>query len=119
MAKNEAICKEIWELLDAEMSKRRDSDYETDEEQMGKLVNAYAFFAEMAEKCGGKLEKLKLKPAEIHGGVTAYFTLLYIKGEDLARFSSIVLDMTALSIDSMEDGDVCISFTIPRVFRKK
>ena len=95
------------------MDSRNDSDYTVNEVQLKKLENAYAFFLEHSENV-----KLDLVPREINGGITAYFTVLYLDGDDLARLSKIVGSMGALSIDSTIDGEVCISFTIPGIFRK-
>lgn len=113
------VADKVWELYEAEMASRNDADYEVNEVQMRKLIDAYAFFTEIAERDGGKIDKLKLNPKEINGGVTCYFTVFYLFGEDLMRFCKVVQSMSAISIDSMADGDVCISFTIPRVFQKK
>ena len=114
-----SVEQKIWELYEAEMASRNDADYEVNEEQMRKLIDSYAFFTEIAERDGGKVDKLRLKPKEINGGVTCYFTVFYLYGKDLQKFCEIVGNMSAISIDTTSDGDACISFTIPRVFKKK
>lgn len=113
------IAKKVWELYQAEMASRREEDYELNEVQMRKLIDSYAFFVEIAERDGGEIEPFKIEPLETTGGVTGYFTVFYLHGEDVQRFCKIVGNMSAISIDSTSDGDVCISFTIPRVFQKK
>lgn len=108
----------VFELYKQEMESRRNSDYEIDKTQMQKLTRAYEFFAEIAERDGGVVDPLKLEPKAVSGGITAYFTVFYLSGDDMARFSEIVGDMSAISLDSTIDGDVCVSFNIPGVFKK-
>ena len=103
---------EFYKIYEETMSRNNDN-FVVNEVQLKKLENAYAFFLEH-----GKNVELKLVPREINGGITAYFTVLYLDGDDLARLSRIVGSMGALSIDSTVDGEVCISFTIPGIFRK-
>ena len=112
------VSKKVWELYEAEMASRNNSDYQVDEEQMRKLIDAYAFFVEIAERDGGKVDPFRLVPKEVNGGVTCYFTVFYLYGKDVQRFCEIVRNMSAISIDSTSDEKVCISFTIPRVFKK-
>lgn len=111
--------KEFWEAVDAEMASRNDSDYEVNQPQMQKLIEAYSFFKRVADTSGGTVEPFKISPKAVHGGVTAYYTLFYLTGEDLKKLASIMGNMSAISIDSMANGDVCISFNVPNVFRKK
>jgi len=112
------VSTKVWELYEAEMASRNDADYEVNEEQMQKLIDAYAFFVEIAERDGGKVEPFKIKPKEVSGGITAYFTVFYVSGDDMMRFCKVVGNMSSISLDSTSDGDVCISFTIPKVFQK-
>lgn len=115
----EELLKLLMESYENEMASRNDSDYEVNEVQFRKLSNAYGFFSELVEKNNGTIEELKLTPKEVNGGITAYFTLLYVSGDDILRLSKVVGNMGTLSIDSTVDGEVCISFTIPGVFYKK
>ena len=108
-----------WEIYQEEMDSRSDDDYEPNEIQMKKLLDAYAFFQRICEKSNGSVEKLELIPHEEYCGITAYFTLFYLYGDDLAEFSQIVGNMSAICIDAMLDGTVCISFNIPKVYYKK
>lgn len=111
--------KQIWELYEQEMAKRNSDDYEANPEQMRKFINAYGFFSDLVKKNGGSIEPIRLAPTEVNGGITAYFTVFYLAGEEVARFSEVIKGASALSIDSLEDGTVCISFTVPKVFRHK
>ena len=110
---------EVWGIYEKEMASRKLEDYEADPEQMKKLAAVYRFFSENAAKNGGFLDPLRLVPTEVNGGITAYFTVFYIAGDEIARFCEAIKNASALSIDSLDDGTVCISMTIPRVFKHK
>ena len=110
---------EVWQVYEEELAKLSNDDYIINVAQMGKLREAYKFFHDITEECGGEIEPLKLEPKEVNGGITVYMTLFYLSDENLKKFGEIVGNMSAISIDAMEDGDVCISFTIPGVFRHK
>ena len=101
------------------MASRSNSDYEVNPEQMQKLIDAYGYFMEIAAIYNGTVEPLKLEPKRINGGITAYFTVFHLAGENIKRFCEVVQGFSALSIDSLEDGTVCLSFTVPKVFREK
>jgi len=111
--------REAWDIYENVLAERNNDDYVVNFEQMKKLKESYDFFAGLVEECGGEIEPLKLVPKEINGGVTVYMTLLYLSGENLKKFNDIVGNMSAVSIDAMDNGDVCISFTIPAVFKHK
>ena len=111
--------KVFWEVVDAEMASRNDSDYEVNQPQMQKLIEAYSFFKRVVDTSGGSIEPFRISPKAIHGGVTAYYPLFYLNGDDLKKLATIVGNMSAISIDSMSNGDVCISYNVPNVFKKK
>ena len=111
--------KMIWQLYQEEMASRDNADYEPDYDQMQKLVDAYAFFVEYAKKHGGRVEKVEIIPKREVCGVTAYFTLFAPFDEDLERFKKVMQDMSAITIDSLTNGDVCIDINIPGCFKKK
>ena len=111
--------KQIWEMYEKEMSSRKNADYEVTPEQMQKLIDAYGFFMEVAASGNGKVEPFKIVPKEVNGGITAYFSVFYLSGDDIQRFCKVVSSFSALSIDSLKDGTVCLSFTVPRVFKRK
>ena len=111
------ILDEAVSAYDRIMGDRRNADYVVDQCQMQKLTEAYEFFCEIAADCDGSIEPLKLEPKRENGDITVYCTLLYLDGENLKKFGKLVGDMGAISIDSMSSGDICLSFTIPGVFR--
>lgn len=116
---NKDYAKYVWELYESEMCSRSNADYEADPEQMQKLIDAYGFFMEIAASCNGTVNPLKLVPKEVNGGITAYFTVFHLYGDNLKRFYDVMQCFSAMSIDSLADGTVCLSFTVPNVFRHK
>lgn len=111
--------KRIWELYEREMQSRDNADYVVNKPQMQKLIDAYGFFEKLAIECGGEIEPFRIVAKEVNGGVTAYFRVFHIYGENIQRFSDIIRNVSALSIDSLTDGTVCLSMTVPRVFQHK
>lgn len=111
--------RQVWELYEEELSHRKSEDYEINRPQMDKLIETYSAFAYFASKCNGKIDPFRIAPTEENGDVTAYFTLLYLNGEDIAKFCDAVRNVSALSVDSLIDGTVCFSFVIPKVFKRK
>lgn len=115
----EDIIATAYELYERELASRSNRDYEVNQEQMDKFTEAYNFFVNTANKCNGDIAEVSLKPKEIHGGLTCEFTVFHLFGDQLREFSEVVKDMSALSIDAKTDGTVCISFTVPNVFKRK
>lgn len=109
----------VWGLWEKEIQSRSNSDYEPDKQQMDKLIAAYRLMNELAANGGGRVEPLRLVPKEVHCGITAYFTVFYATHENLLKICEVARSFSALSIDSLTDGTVCISFTIPNVFKRK
>lgn len=113
------LLKEFYEAAIQELEKRNNDDYEVDQVQMAKLVHAYQFFSNLAKRDGGMVEPFDITPKMVHSGITAYFTVFYVARDEMKEFAEIVGDMSALSLDATTDGQVCISFNIPNVFRLK
>ena len=100
------------------MSFRKDDDYEVNQDQMDKLCKLYRFFLDAAGSLGGKIKPFRLVPREEHGGVTATFLVFDLYGDQVPAFCEVLKECSAVTIDMTDDG-VCISCTIPNVFRKK
>lgn len=117
--KKDYYLRNLMEIYEQEYAKRNDSDYVIDDEQMRKFSDAYDYFVQMTASHGGKITDLQMKPKDVNGGLTVEFTLLHLYGNDLERFADTIRSMSALSIDATLDGKICISFTIPRVYKHK
>ena len=113
------LLKGVYELFLHDLESRNDDDYEVDKIQMAKLVRAYQFFSKLAKRDGGRVEPFDITPKMVHSGITAYFRVFYVALSEMEEFKEIVQDMTALTLDTTVDGEVCISFNIPNVFRLK
>lgn len=116
---DEQIVKNLGKLYNIVLSLRKDDDYEINQEQMDKLCALYRFFLDSADKLDGKAELCKLVPKEEHGGVTATFLVFDVYGDNVKKFAEVISHCSAIGIDSLADGQICIGCTIPNVFVKK
>lgn len=102
------------------ISLRSDDDYTLDKEQYKKLLAVLAFFLDTARACGGTVKPVSLTPRMEHGGITAEFIVFDLSNiSDLQRFSQIISYLSALTIDALTTGEVCIGVTVPNVYVKK
>ena len=115
----DALLKWAYEAYLKGIESRKDEDYEVDKVQMAKLVRAYRFFSDLAKRDGGHVEPFDITPRMQSSGITAYFTVFYVTDNEMEEFAEIMRDASALSMDSTLDNEVCISFNIPNVFRRK
>ncbi len=99
------------------LENEKNEDYEINEPQMKKLIEACNFFIDVAKECDGRVESIDIEPKFVHGCVTATFLVFSIWGEDISRFSKIVSYLSAMTIDETTDG-VCISVTVPDVYKR-
>ena len=113
---NEEYVRQLGMLYNATLSLRGDDDYIVNDPQMDKLCRAIAFFADQAVVLDGEVDPVALVPREEHGGLTATFVVFDLSGEACREFAEIAASASALDIDSLEDGRVSISLTIPDVF---
>ena len=112
---DEEYIRRLGQIYEQIMKIKKDENYVVNQPQMNKFVEVAEFFTDLAEKGSGKVEPIVLSPREEHGGVTATFSLLYIHGEDIAKFSKIISYTSAVTIDDTTEG-ACISVTVPNVF---
>lgn len=115
----EVDLKEVWEIYKKDLDSRDDKDYEMNQTQMKKLFRARSFFVRYAVENGGRVEEMDMSPKQKNCGVTGYFTFFSPFGEQLDEFKEIMQDISAISIDSLKNGDVCVSVIIPDVFVKR
>lgn len=93
--------------------------YDINEEQFQKLYDLAEFIKKYVDDNGGRVDLINLDPREIHSGITAYFVVFDLAGDDLARFCKVLSDASAVSFDCTQDEEVCVSITIPNVFVKQ
>ena len=116
---DEEYVRRLGMMYDKILSLRKDSDYVVNQPQMDKLVELLDYFLTKSKALDGEVQKVNLKPAEIHGGVTAHFLVFDTHGEDVQKFCKVLSYCSAIGIDALESGDVCIDCTIPNVFVPK
>lgn len=108
----------ILEML-SEMYKKAvsqpDEKYKVNEIQMEKFNRAYQFFTEN----GGTIEPVRFTPQTLHAGMTVNFEIFDIYGSSVEEFKEIMGYVSAFGIDSLIDGRISISLTIPNVFEEK
>ncbi len=115
---NEQFVKKFGEEYSSLLEEASKFNYEVNEEQFAKLLDLVKFFKEYIKENGGSAEPVNLDPREIHSGLTVSFVVFNITGDEIQKFCDVVKNTTALSIDATNDEKVCISMTIPDVFRK-
>ena len=116
---DEEVLRQYYELFENAIESLDNEDYVLDIPQLHKLIDAYLFFRSVAESCNGTVEAEVIEPRRQVGGITANFTLFYITGEEIARFSEVVKGFSAMSMDVVDKNKVCISVTVPGVYKRK
>ena len=97
----------------------RDDDFEINQPQWLKMLRVLNYFYHLAKASNGTIEPCEVMPRGKHGGVTAYFTVVDIKSNDIPKFCEALMNTSAITIDATLDGQVCISVSVPNVFIPK
>lgn len=116
---NEEFVAEFGNLYGKIMDLKKDSDYVVNRPQMDKMISVLDFFMSTAKKLNGRVKPVRLVPREEHGGVTASFIVFDIYGDDVKKFCDVMRHASAIGIDSMKNGEICIAVTIPNIFVRK
>ena len=115
MTEDELII-ELGKCYNTVMSEKKNEDYGVNRAQLKKLFDAVKFFEKVTADADGRIEELRLVPKEESGGCTVSFVLMSLYEKDVEKFSNVVKEAIAFSIDSTTDGRVEIGITIPNVF---
>lgn len=115
---NEQFVKKFGKEYLSIINKAEELNYEINEVQFEKLHNLLVFFRNYIKENGGSAEPINLNPREIHSGLTVSFVVFNITGDEIQKFCDVIKNTTALSIDATSDERICISMTIPDIFRK-
>ena len=114
---------EVCQVLGAQyldyLESLNDDDFEINRPQWIKMLRVLKYFDDLTKRSNGTLEPCEVMPRIEHGGVTAYFTVLDIKETDIPSFCEALMQTSAITIDATTDGRVCISVSVPNVFRRK
>ena len=116
---DEEFCRVFGEAYSAHLAELKDEDYEINPPQWFKMLNVLKFFDDLAKKSNGTIEPCEVCPRVEHGGVTAYFTVLDIRENDIQKFCEALQQTSAITIDATTDGRICLSVSIPSVFVKR
>ena len=116
---DEEFCRMFGEEWEAILKDRNDEDYVINRPQWMKMLRVLKYFSDLADSCNGELVPTHVQPCLEHGGVTVYFTVLDLQGNDIIGFCHALALTNAVTIDSTTDGRVCISVSIPNVYIHK
>lgn len=95
------------------LAMRKDSDYDLDAIQYEKFERLIQFFKELDPS---EIQIEKISPKEENGGITVFFPILYLHGEQIADFCERLKCASALTIDPDNGERICISITVPDIF---
>ena len=111
--------KQANKLYEAAIADLNDKDFVIDETQQFAFLEALCFFVKTASSCGGEIEIEPITPKQGNGGITATYRVFDVTGEDIPRMCEALKHTSAITIDGLTDGRICISVTIPQVYRRK
>ena len=101
------------------LENERNEDYEINYEQLGKFADIMNFYKDLIAEIGGKVDEVELEPKIVSGGLTVSFVVFDIVSHQIERFCDVMRHASAITIDTTADSRVCISITVPNVFRRK
>lgn len=93
-----------------------EEDFRINKHQLNEFLKVLSFFVDAAEQMNGNIQVAEIRPKDTVGWVSATFMVFNITGDDITRFCDVVKSCSAVTIDSMADGKICISATISKVF---
>lgn len=105
--------------LERHLRETSDQDYRLNPPQALAFATLVRRVREMADEFEGRVEPIKIIPRLGCGSVTATLPLIDLCGSALRKFGSILQYASALSIDALTDGNVCISLNVPDVYVPK
>ena len=109
--------KQLGKDYDSVMKDAKKHGYEVNEVQFNKLNEIVKTLQACIKEFGGEIEDLELNPYALLGGVTANFVVLHLHGETVKRFADAIKEASAVTFDATATGEVCISVTVPDVFK--
>jgi len=109
------LAKDYLKYLDS----KSNDDFEINETQFEKYKEVLVFFRTLTKDDKEAKIEIRLEPKETIGGLTCTTYLFDLWGETLKEFNKVLSFCSAMSIDALNDGKVCISMTIPDIFIEK
>lgn len=117
---NEEYVRRLGQLYNEVMSLRKDEDYVVNQAQMEKFIDVLDFFRDMvSDDSDGEITDIDLAPKEENGGITATFIVFDVYGENVKRYCDVMRHCSAIGIEARLNDKICISVTVPEVFKHK
>lgn len=101
------------------MDTLNNDDFEVDPEGMKHFTDFASFIGHIAKENNGRVEFDIHEPKERIAGISAYFPLFWLTGDNLREFCKRLVWASAFSIDALTDGTVCVSVRFGGVYREK
>lgn len=110
--------KKFGQIYERVMALRSNDDYVVNPVQMDKFLDLVSFFMRKANEYKEDFVEIeRTEQKQEFGGVTATFVVFDLHGENnVAAFCKVLRCCSAVCVEATEDGAVCISCTVPRVF---
>lgn len=102
--------------LDKEIQERDDSEYSLNREQWYALLEAYGFFTKLAERTGGRVEPLDLKPREEIGHIVYTGRVFEAVDREIQILCRGLKRASVFMANVEPDGEICIRIAFPGVF---
>ena len=116
---DEEFCHIFGKKYEELLVEQDDEDYQINPPQWFKMLKVIKFFFDLAKSSNGQVEPCEVCPRVEHGGVTAYFTVLDVRENDIPKFCEALQQTSAITIDATTDGRICLSVSVPYVFVRK
>ena len=110
------FAKNFDEELDSYLRKTASADFILNPPQALAFTTLVCRLQALAQEAGGTVEPIQLVPRLGCGGVTASLPLLDLYGDGLQRLCCVLRYASAVTVDALDDGSICISLTVPDVF---
>lgn len=98
------------------LAEEDNSNYVANGEQAEKYCDMVKFLSHIAKSTVGGSITVECEPKGQHGYVNATFPVFDLSGEQVAQFATLLAGASAFDVDSLKDGSVCLSITIPNVY---
>lgn len=97
---------------------KENNKYVENPNQMSKFNYAKGFFCKYIRENKGKLVT-EINSNQINAGLTITMPIINLIDVDLRRFTNILKFSTAVTFDTTNSGQVCVSLTIPNIYVRR
>ena len=114
-----ALFRAFGEIYQSAMAELDNDDFEVDPEGMQHFTEFASFITHLAKENNWRVELDLHEPKECIAGINVYFPLFWLTEGMLREFCKRLVWASAMSIDPLTDGTVCLSVRFAGVYRKK